>query len=107
VTGRELFAWCSSFGGLVAGAVMAVALLAAPAPSRATAPVTSAAKPASSASVRTASDVARVLAPLKQWRCGLIDGPKGRIVSTCYSDRKASPDLLIQVMAFTPKPPAA
>jgi hypothetical protein len=51
--------------------------------------------------------VARVLAPLKQWRCGLIEGPKGRIVSTCYSDRKASPDLLIQVMAFTPKSPAA
>ena len=71
------------------------------------APATAAAKPASGAPVRTASDVARVLAPLKQWRCGLIEGPKGRIVSTCYSDRKASPDLLIQVMAFTPKSPAA
>jgi hypothetical protein len=107
MTGRELVAWCSSLGGLAASAVMAVALLVAPAPSHSVARGPAPAKPVQPAPIRTAADVARALAPLKHWPCGRIDGPKGRIVSTCYSDRKASHDLLIQLTAFSPKPPAA
>ena len=107
MTGRELAAWCSSLGGLSASALMAVALLVSPAPSHDAARASDAATPARHAPIRTAADVARALAPLKHWPCGRIDGPKGRIVSTCYSDRKASHDLLIQLTAFMPKPPAA